>query len=267
MKKRGWWILGGAGLGLLWLQKPRFRYIEKVKPFTKMDYAHRGLFNQTFPENSKGAFQRAVVEGYGIEMDVRRCKDGLVIHHDEDLKRSAGREEKISELSLAELREIKIFESEETIPSLEEALEIIGEHVPLLLEIKCEEEHFATAKAVQDVMDGFQGDYLIESFQPQVLLWYRIHRPKLLRGQLSEKNVGGCCLRRKVMSWLLVHVVSRPDFIAFEKGGSFWVRLWHGLGIPTFVYTLRHPDEKKNYFDAGIFEGYYSMRRILGSKQ
>ena len=38
--------------------------------------AHRGLHEKGVPENSRAAFTRAIEEGYAIETDVRRTKDG-----------------------------------------------------------------------------------------------------------------------------------------------------------------------------------------------
>lgn len=254
----------GIVLGILWLQKPRFRFRKRVKPFTRVDYAHRGLHSKELPENTKAALKRAVEEGYGIEMDVRLCKDGLVIHHDKDLQRSAGLDLMVEDLTLEELAQIKVFGSEETISSLEEILEVIDGKIPLLLEIKSESCHFRAAEEVQKRMDQYQGDYLIESFQPQVLYWYRLHRPQVLRGQLSERKIPGNIFRRWIMGHLFVNAISRPDFLAYEKAGSLWVKLWRFLGTPTFVYTLRDPQEQKKYFDACIFEEYLSTRRLEG---
>lgn len=255
-------ILGGLGLGFLWLQKPRYRYRKQVLPFTKVDYAHRGLHDEKMPENTKAALKAAVDHGYGIEMDVRRCKDGLVIHHDQDFLRSAKINRRVEECTLEELSQIKVFDSEETISSLEEILEVIDGRIPLLLEIKAEGDFFAVASEVQAVMDQYTGDYLIESFRPEILLWYRRYRPEVLRGQLSEPKMEGPVCRRWMMGLYLVNALSRPDFLAYNKAGSFWVKFWNKLGVPTFVYTLREPSQQKEYFDAGIFEGYLAKRTV-----
>ena len=61
-------------------------------------YAHRGLHDETVPENSMEAFSTALVHGYGAELDVHKidvsyksakgeilvCKDGLGLAFDED---------------------------------------------------------------------------------------------------------------------------------------------------------------------------------------
>ena len=46
-------------------------------------YAHRGLHGHGVPENSMAAFQAALDQGYGIELDVHLLKDGnLAVMHD-----------------------------------------------------------------------------------------------------------------------------------------------------------------------------------------
>jgi len=86
-------------------------------------------------ENTLQSFQRTIELGANaIEMDVRRSKDGkLVIIHDENLKRVFGRDVRVNESTLNELKKF----SGDKIPTLEEALTFIGKKVEkLLLELK-----------------------------------------------------------------------------------------------------------------------------------
>lgn len=247
----------GALLGLgAFLMAPRFKYKKEVKRFLNYSYAHRGLHDKESPENTLGAVKKAVEEGYAIEMDVRVLEEGLLIHHDGDLLRSAGLDKKLQELSFSQIRELRIFSSQEKIPSLEEALEIIDGRVPLLLEIKSERDHSLNASRVQEVMDGYRGDYLIESFHPQVLYWYRKNRPQVLRGQLSGPELDQGPFKDFFMKYLLFNFISRPDFIAYDKRGGFSPWLLNRLGLPTFSYTLLSPGDKKSYLKGEIFEGY-----------
>ena len=43
------------------------------------DYAHRGLWNGTLPENSLSAFRNAVSHGFGMEMDVHITRDDQLV--------------------------------------------------------------------------------------------------------------------------------------------------------------------------------------------
>ena len=70
-------------------------------------YAHRGLHNATRPENSMAAFRSALTLGYGIELDVHLMKDGpLVVIHDSSLKRTAGADVKIEDLTVEDLEKV-----------------------------------------------------------------------------------------------------------------------------------------------------------------
>ena len=50
--------------------------------------AHKGLHGKGIPENSLGAFQKAVEKNYAIELDVQLTADNeVVVIHDEHLKK------------------------------------------------------------------------------------------------------------------------------------------------------------------------------------
>ena len=71
-------------------------------------FAHRGLCLAGIQENSLSSFEAAISAGAThIETDVQATSDGVaVLFHDDDLERIAGVKRDISQLSLAELREL-----------------------------------------------------------------------------------------------------------------------------------------------------------------
>ena len=84
-------------------------------------YAPRGYHdgNVAVPENSLSSFQAAIDAGYGIELDVQLSSDKVpMVFHDADLMRICGREGKIWDYTCQELQEMKLFSTEETIPTL-----------------------------------------------------------------------------------------------------------------------------------------------------
>ena len=93
--------------------------------------AHRG-FHRDFPENTVEAFRAALDLGAdGVEFDVQETADGqFVIHHDDEI---GGRS--ISSLSLAEIA-IRRVGGGYRIPALQEALEVVGRGLVLLVELK-----------------------------------------------------------------------------------------------------------------------------------
>ncbi|MFA5079437.1 MAG: glycerophosphodiester phosphodiesterase [Dehalococcoidia bacterium] len=93
--------------------------------------AHRG-FHRDFPENTLESFKAAVDLGVdGVEFDVQETADaGFVIHHDADIDRHS-----IGSLSLADLASYRVGGSYR-VPTLQEALNILGRGLVLLVELK-----------------------------------------------------------------------------------------------------------------------------------
>ncbi len=92
-------------------------------PYTPCEpYAHRG-FHQDVPENTLEAIQAAANLGVRwMEIDVRTTADGVVIvFHDEDLKRLAGKRGRIAEKIWAEVQKIELPGGIK-IPSLKQTL-------------------------------------------------------------------------------------------------------------------------------------------------
>lgn len=98
--------------------------------------AHRGA-TEFYPENTLAAFKKAIELGFdGVELDVRRCQSGeLVVIHDAQLKRTTNGRGLVSDLSLTELRQLKIGGSYQ-IPTLSEVIEQILPKTWLDIEIK-----------------------------------------------------------------------------------------------------------------------------------
>ncbi len=98
--------------------------------------AHRG-YNKEHPENTILAYTKAIELGAEyIELDVRRSKDGvLIISHDEDLKRSANLEKSVHDLNLEELKQVDLGQ-DQTIPTLEEVLQLCKGKIGIHVEIK-----------------------------------------------------------------------------------------------------------------------------------
>ncbi len=90
------------------------------------------------PENTVLAFERALQAGAdGFELDVRVCKSGeVVVMHDADLKRMAGREGEIAALDYAELCEVDLGDGQH-VPLLRDALQLgLSRNARVNVEIK-----------------------------------------------------------------------------------------------------------------------------------
>lgn len=185
-------------------------------------YAHRGLHREGVPENSMAAFRDALEGGYGIELDVHLLKDGnLAIMHDSDLLRTTGCAGKIEELTTAELSNYHLEGTEETIPTFRQVLDLYSGKAPLVVELKVSDGNYAAlTDTACKMLEGYQGVYCLESFDPRCLLWLKKHRPQLIRGQLTEnyfvtKNKLPFILKL-ILSKNLGNFLTKPDFVAYR---------------------------------------------------
>ena len=117
---RGALIGAAAGSAALFLIAPGSSTKRQRAPFMGTNCAHRGLHSRdkSVPENSLEAFRLAAEAGYGIELDVQLSKDGqVVVFHDDTLDRVCGVHVRVDELTLSELRELRLCGTDQTIPS------------------------------------------------------------------------------------------------------------------------------------------------------
>ena len=233
------------------------------------NYAHRGLHDETRPENSMAAFRAALEQGYGIELDVHLLKDGnLAVIHDYSLDRITGIEGKVEDLTIQQLQQYHLAGTDQTIPTFREVLDLYNGKAPLIVELKAIGNNAAAlTEAVCDILENYNGVYCLESFDPRCVRWLRKHRPQLIRGQLSENffrsdtSVLPAPLKF-VMTHQLTNFLTLPDFVAFRYSdrktlGNFLVRkLWRVQGV---TWTLKNPDQHKTALQEGwipIFEDY-----------
>ncbi|MCK3941252.1 glycerophosphodiester phosphodiesterase [Streptococcus suis] len=262
-------------LGLFfYLLAPRRKVVD-FEPFLNWDYAHRGFHDNAgpAPENSLLAIQLAVEKGYGIEFDIRLTKDGqLVVFHDENLKRTSGIDQNIEELTYEELLSFSLFASKERIPLLSQILSTVAGRVPLIVELKSESMEVADlCRRTIAELDTYEGLFMVESFNPLVVAYFRKHRPNYFRGQLSGNLEGKKGVSYTVVRHLLSNVIARPDFVAYDHlyQNNLNLRLMKVIfGIPLICYTVKNPEEyekNRSMFDLQIFEGFEP--RQLNKKQ
>ena len=173
----------------------------QLKELRLFRYAHRGYHEKPqIPENSMAAFRRALQNYYGVELDVHLMRDGnLAVIHDSSLKRTAGADVEIEDLTVADLDNYRLEGTDEKIPLFSEVLELFEGKTPLVVV-----------------------SYCIESFDPRCIMWLKKNRPDVVRGQLSHaflkpgKSGGQSKLNCFVLQNLLLNFKTRPDFIAYK---------------------------------------------------
>ena len=214
-------------------------------------YAHRGYHDKPhIPENSMAAFRRAIEHGYGAELDVHLMKDGrLAVIHDASLKRTAGADVLVEDLTAEELKQYRLEGTQEQIPLLEEVLPLFQGKTPLIIELKAERgNHAQLAEATCAMLDRFRVNYCIESFDPRCILRH------------GESGGGHGRLTMWLLGNLLTNVATQPDFIAyrFSDRENLCLRLCHKVyHVQEVNWTIRAKEEMEAAEQAGnlvIFE-------------
>lgn len=247
---------------LVFFMMPRFTKRKDVLPFRQWHFAHRGYhdLSKGFPENSLSAFERACTHGYGMELDVQLTKDQeLIVLHDFSLLRACGVDKQADELTLDEIRKLRLFDTDCTIPTFEEVLKLVDGRTPLIVEIKQKGAECETCRKAAKLLDKYKGLYCVESFNPIAVGWFKNHRSNYIRGQLSgELNMKQPA--KFMLENLLTNFISRPDFIAYdvEYRHRKALKLCIGLFKPALVYwtvkDCKTFDELKDSII--IFEGF-----------
>lgn len=160
---------------------------------TRLVVAHRGA-SATEPDNTLAAFEAAIAAGAdAIELDVRLTSDGVpVVLHDADFSGSTDGSGLVHESSLAEIKRLDASAGRgggHEIPTLAEALEVVGDRTGVDIEIKnlpgepsFDSPKEAVLEGVMEVLasTSFAGPVLVSSFN-----WLTIERSKELAPDIA----------------------------------------------------------------------------------
>lgn len=204
-----------------------------------MRIAHRGASGQA-PENTLAAIGRALEIGVDlVEVDVHLTADGWpVLMHDRTVDRTTDGSGPVDTLRLAEVRSLDAGSwfgpafAGERVPTLEEALDLVGKRALLLVEVKTEEAAERTVTVVRSLRA--QSRVILQSFLgPAVRAVNRLDRriPTVFLMTGSE-----AALRRKTgvvrrvlklgaNALALRYTAARPELVEMflSRAMGFWV--------------------------------------------
>jgi glycerophosphoryl diester phosphodiesterase len=207
-------------------------------------YAHRGLHEKGWVENSSGAFTAAIAAALGIECDVQLTADHrAVVFHDWELDRLTDRHGAVGGYTAAELTATELRGTGETIPALRDLLKLVAGRVPLLIEIKTRRERSVRplCRAVARDLEGYRGPAAVMGFDPRVGHWFARRAPHIVCGLVvSEANARtfGGTVRRHIALWR-----ARPDFLAYDVRDlpSRFAAAQRARGLPVLTWTVSTP--------------------------
>lgn len=240
-----------------------------LRRLRRWKYAHRGLHGNGVPENSMAAFRLALENGYGIELDIHLMADGnLAVIHDSSLKRTANADVNIEDLSTADLQKFTLEGTEETIPTFRQVLDLFAGKAPLIVELKSEgDNHAELTETACKILDGYEGLFCLESFDPRCIRWLKKNRPDIVRGQLAHNSIHDSqgnvsFLLRFLMTNLLSNFWNTPDFIAYQFCDRYRLsvriarKLWKIQGVSWTLRTQEENDTAMQEKWIPIFEGF-----------
>lgn len=216
--------------------------------------AHRGVSGLE-RENTCPAFIAAAVKSYyGIETDVHVTADGkYIICHDGDLKRVAGVDMVIEKSSYADLRAVRLpdtdgmtYRSDLLLPSLEDYIAICRKYDKVaVLELKedMEEKHIANIAAVVKDM-GWLNKTKFISFSAKNLVCLRGLYPdvaiQFLTGGATEENL---------------EFMKKYRFDADLWEGCItgeYIEKLHEAGLKVNCWTIDDPEKAKKLIEMGV---------------
>ncbi len=187
-------------------------------------------------ENTLESFRKAIELGANaVELDVRTSNDAqLIISHDDNLKRVFGKDVRLSEATLEELKQL----TGNRIATLEEALHFIGRRVEkILVELK----EFGYERKVLDVIrkEKLEDRVIIVSFHEEVLAHVRT-------------------LDKKIETGLIYSKFKKPIDAALKLNAQYLVPLYrfvhrrdiakaHKKNLKVIVWTINTTMEAQNY--------------------
>lgn len=206
--------------------------------------AHRGGCGEGM-ENVEGTFKKSLEAGIkAYEIDVRITKDGkIVLQHDDNLKRTAGLNKRVEDMTEKELREVTLKDGKSKLMFLDEFLKLMGNYPGLFIEfeMKCkkyDEEMLAVycdkvAKAVLKAQPK-GSTYAMTSFDVRALRYIKTKYPNADLGLIT----GDGCTKQtvKIAEALGVkRIAARLDRTTRED-----MRYAHKKGMKVNLWPGRH---------------------------
>ncbi|MBO5879536.1 MAG: glycerophosphodiester phosphodiesterase [Clostridia bacterium] len=212
-----------------------------------INYAHRGASTYC-PENTMLSFYTGVYMGAnGIETDVQRTKDGiLVLFHDDTITRVTGKEGKISDYTYEELLtfDVNTGALSDKIPTFESFLRAFSHFdLTFAIELKVADVEKDTADLIFKY--GLEDRVVITSFSFDYIKKMKEIAPQLRIGYLTSKTDEETT--RSLLELGAYEICPKAETITSEL-----VEYWHSLGLGVRAWGVFNTDIMKMAFDLGV---------------
>ena len=233
--------------------------------------AHRGA-SAVAPENTLCAFREALAIGVdGIECDIRLSKDFVpIVIHDADLRRTGLRDEKISQLTAAQLAQVDVgswfnlrFRKKakrefigETIPTLSKLFEMMRDNDKLIyVEMKCEDDNECRiAGAVAEVIQSynFASRIIVKSFEHPSIVEMKRLLPEIKTAALFRPKPSRLLNPANRLVKPTLEADADELSIHYSLATKRAIEKAHLADLPTVIWTADHPVWIKRALKLGI---------------
>ena len=215
-------------------------------------FVHRGG-DEEKTENTLEAFQYSSDLGFiFMETDVQSTSDGkVVIFHDSDLKRVAGINKKVSELTFKEIKDVNLTTGGK-IPSLEETLHSFP-NLRFNIDIKVD-------SAVEETIRIVKSHHALNRVCLAAFSTNRLNRIRHLTGSDLCSSMGQAEVVRLLLSSYGLNFKASPGFCAQVPVSQFgipivtrkFIKKVHDLNKLIHVWTIDETEEMYRLIDLGV---------------
>jgi len=224
--------------------------------------AHRGGADLGM-ENSLSCIEKGIAAGADmIEIDLHLTADNqVVVCHDRSINRTTNGKGEIGKMTLAEIQQYRLLDqngkpSDETIPTLEQVLELCKGRCGMLIEIKKKKDQYIGIEALSDSLvkqHGMQEQVIFQSFNDDVLEKLHAIDPTLRLEKLLFYRSGSHLFDGTFTSYS----AEKYDYVAsFNICKTFvtqrFIRKMHETGKEVKVWTVNKPSRAPEHVDGII---------------
>jgi glycerophosphoryl diester phosphodiesterase len=219
--------------------------------------AHRGMM-ETFPENTVLSLEAALQCGAAyVEFDVQCSSDGeLVVIHDTDLQRTAGISGCVLDMTLDQLRAVRVHEPDRF------SLAFFNELLPTLRDVVRLLQHYPKAMAFVEIKPESIERFGIETLLPKLLETLDTIRQRCIMISYHDQAIAYVQEHSDLQTgWVLRHyddashqraIELNPDFLIVQHrklpaDREPWPGDWHWM-----VYDITDPELAIHYSSYNI---------------
>jgi glycerophosphoryl diester phosphodiesterase len=195
------------------------------------------------PENTLLSIKRAMDIGVdAVEIDIHLSKDKeLVVIHDATVDRTTNGKGPVSSYTVQEIKRLDAGKGE-TIPTLQEVIDLIDKRVKLIIELKEE----GTERPVVDIIvrNNLFDKACVISFWHKLVKTVKEMDGRIKTGVLLVGSPVDTCIATQASADVLV---MKYTFVDRE-----FVEIVHKTGLKVFIWNIDDRDLLKPYVDMGV---------------